>query len=691
MSAPVFVPPAANARPTPPPGRRGLWALPLLLSLLFVVGVVVWAYRNDREERAEQRRTTISDALSTEAQLRGRLELEAAHLRVLADQLQGQPRESASLAANAEVAAGFRRIWLSVTWLDGQNRILGHVPERLAPLLARGGAVDDPSGLSSHLVAAVRRPGGDAGAGAEPTEPNPYDVAGEKVVVRYAPGVLLKRGVPWWLSNKYQVQLVDGSDQVIASVDDTPLRVAAGERASYRVLVGGGMPGVYLELTQRTPLRAWWRSLPLGLLGGFLVLIFIATALLRRQVRQVSRAEAAWRTEAAWRGAMEDSLTVGLRARDLEGRMVYMNRAMADMVGYEPEALLGRLPPMPYWPADSLEASMMRHRRNLAGGAPREGYEAVWIHASGRRLDVMVFEAPLVDAGGRHIGWMGSILDITERKRLAERERRHTETMAHHARLTMLGEVASTLAHELNQPLTAISSYSAGVTNSLQRQPGADPAVLRALQKLGEQAAHAGRIVHRIREFLTRREPQLEACDLNEVAEGGVALLRRELERQRVRLLLELDPTLPAVVADSVLIEQVVINLVRNAGDALAAKAEAGAERRIALRSSCGADRRFVRIEVQDNGPGLAGRRIEALCTPFYSTKAEGMGMGLAICRSIVEAHQGALDAGEAPGGGAVFSFSLRAAAESVTAPAGAAWPAGFPVREPAGVEESAR
>jgi len=692
MSTTASTPPANGTRPAPPPARRGLWALPLLLSLLFVIGVVVWAYRNDRDEREEQRRTTISDALSTEAQLRGRLELEAAHLRVLADQLSGQPRESASLAANAEVAAGFRRIWLSVTWLDGQNRILGHVPERMAPPLAQGGAVDDPGGLSSHLVAAVAaegRPDGGAGAGVEPPEPNPRDVAGEKVVVRYAPGVLLKRGVPWWLSNKYQVQLVDGSDQVIASIDDTPLRMAAGERESYRVLVGGGMPGVYLELTQRVPARPWWRSLPLGPIGGFLVLIFIATALLRRQVRQVSRAEAAWRTEAAWRGAMEDSLTVGLRARDLEGRMVYMNRAMADMVGYEPEALLGRLPPMPYWPADSLEASMMRHRRNLAGGAPREGYEAVWIHASGRRLEVMVFEAPLVDAGGRHIGWMGSILDITERKRLAERERRHTETMAHHARLTMLGEVASTLAHELNQPLTAISSYSAGVTNSLQRQPGADPAVLRALQKLGEQAAHAGRIVHRIREFLTRREPQLEACDLNEVAEGGVALLRRELERQNVRLVLALDPALPAVVADSVLIEQVVINLVRNAGDALAggtaAPVEAGTDRRIELRSSCSPDRRFVRIEVQDNGPGLAGRRIEALCTPFYSTKAEGMGMGLAICRSIVEAHQGALDAGDAPGGGALFSFSLRAAAESVPAPQ-AGPPAARPGGEPAGI-----
>ena len=261
---------------------------------------------------------------------------------------------------------------------------------------------------------------------------------------------------------------------------------------------------------------------------------------------------------------------------------------------------------------------------------------------------------------GRHIGWMGSVLDITEKKRFEERERRQVETMTHHARLTMLGEIASTLAHELNQPLSAISSYNAGIINSLQRRDAEplDPVVLRALQRLGEQAAHAGRIVQRIREFLTRREPQLEACAINAIVEGGVALLGRELARQRVQLRLALDATLAPVVADAVLIEQVIINLVRNACDALGEQPP-GRERRIEARTSGSADARFVRIEVRDNGPGLKGRRVEALCAAFYSTKHDGMGMGLAICRSIVEAHHGALDATETPGGGAWFTLTL--------------------------------
>jgi two-component system sensor histidine kinase DctS len=316
---------------------------------------------------------------------------------------------------------------------------------------------------------------------------------------------------------------------------------------------------------------------------------------------------------------------------------------------------------MPYWPPDAVDELTERNRRNLAGQAPREGFEARWRHSSGRPVDVMVFESPLVDAAGRQIGWMGSIVDITERKQLEERERRQVETLAHNARLTMLGEVASTLAHELNQPLTAIASYGAGVTNSLAKLGVQDELVLGALQRLGQQAEHAGRIVARIREFLTRREPRHEACDLNDVITASLDLLRRDLQRRGIALELALSPQVPPVLADAVLIEQVVINLVRNAADALLAR-EGG--RRIAVSSRVAGD--FVRIDVGDNGPGLAGRRIEQLCAPFYSTKADGMGMGLAICRSIIEAHQGVLDASDTASGGALFSFSLPLSRESV-------------------------
>jgi two-component system sensor histidine kinase DctS len=627
----------ALALPPRPALRRGLWALPLLLSLAFVIAVLTWLRSTEQAEREEQRTELITDALSLQAQVGQRIERESALLADFAARLDHEapsPEAVDAFAAAPEVQQGLHRFWVELTWLDASNRILAHLPD-FAP------RPDLPSlsgiGLSAHLLAPLR--------------------SGGALVVRYSPTDMLRQNVPWWLARKYDVRLVDSFGEVIASTTEGR---EVSDRESHRISLEPTLTDAYLELIARDRVRPWFRSLPAMMVAGFVVLIAAITWMLRRQVIDVSRAEAAWRTEAAWRSAMEESLTVGLRARDLDGRLVYMNRAFADMSGFAPEELLGRMPPMPYWPPDSAEAAMQRHQRTMAGKSPREGYESQWLRADGTPLDVMIFETPLVDARGAQIGWMGSVLDITNAKRLEERERRHTETMAHHARLTMLGEIASTLAHELNQPLSAISSYNAGVLNSLQRAtPAPDGAVLRALQRLGEQAAHAGRIVQRIRQFLTRREPQLEGCSLNHIVEGAATLLKRELDRRGVALTLALDPSLPTIVADAVLIEQVVINLLRNASDALTERRDD--DRRVIASTRRTADPRFVCIEVRDNGPGLQGRRVEALCAPFYSTKAEGMGMGLAICRSILEAHQGTLDATESPGGGASFSITLRA------------------------------
>jgi two-component system sensor histidine kinase DctS len=617
--------------------HRSLWLAPLGLSLVFVLGVLAWVRANELEEQEQQRQTLISDALSTEAQLRDRIDEELAHVRLLATGLASKSPSEAELAAHPEVNAGLRRLWLSVTWLDARNRVLAEVPTE-----SEANRYED--GLSLHLTAPVGNDG--------------------VLVVRYAPALLLKRGVPWWLARKYDVQLVDSADQVIASSTESPLRAAQGPRPSYRVALTGplrssplaqaALTDAALELTLRDPAPTAIRPLAWVLVAGFLPLIAVASWLLRRQMRQVQRAEVAGRTEAAWRRAMEDSALVALRARDFDGRLLYVNRTFCEMVGLPAEQLVGLLPPMPYWPPDALDELTERNRRNLAGQAPREGFEARWQHSSGRAVDVMVFESPLVDAGGRQIGWMGSIIDITERKRLEDRERRQVETLAHNARLTMLGEVASTLAHELNQPLTAIASYGAGLSNSLAKLGVQDELVLGALQRLGQQAAQAGRIVARIREFLTRREPRHEPCDLHEVITAAVELLKRDCQRRGVALEVHLAPGVPSVLADAVLIEQVVINLVRNAADALQAR---DGSRRITVSSRVAGD--FVRVDVQDNGPGLQGRRVEQLCAPFYSTKADGMGMGLAICRSIIEAHQGVLDASDAGSGGALFSFSL--------------------------------
>ena len=643
------------------PRRRGLWAVPLGLSLLFVLGVVIWAQRNAHEEREELRRSLISDALSVEAQLRTRLDLEQALLRTLAAQLATAPRSTASLQASPYVSAGFRRLWIGLTWLDARNRIVAHLDNPDMPRDPHLGSEEDAAqpGLSAHLVAPVSTHT-DATDG---EVAHPHDVNSEKLVARYLPAGLLKRGTPWWITHKYNVRLVDVSEHVLATLEQPDTRWPRRDRAAqqdftYRVLVGPGLPGTYLELALREPPSSWASNVPLVLVGGFLVLIVWATWLLRQQVRQVLQAEAAWRTEAAWRSAMEDSALVGLRARDAQGRLIYVNRTFCEMVGRSADELVGRSPPMPYWPSDALDEAEQRSQRNLAGLAPREGYEAHWVHADGRRVDVMVFESPLVDASGRHIGWMGSMIDITQRKQLEERERHQAEAMAHQARLTTLGEVASALAHQLNQPLTVIASYNSGVLRMLERAGFDNDTVLNALRRQGEQVAEAGRIVQRIRGFLTRRAPQRERCDLPATLHRAVKLLQRDWRHQPVRIDWALPDTLPDVLADPVLIEQVTLNLVRNAIDAGLGAQRQPVQLRIQARAE--ASLRHVCVCVEDNGPGLQARTIEELTAPFYSTKAEGMGMGLAICRSVIEAHRGKLDAcASSELGGACFRFTL--------------------------------
>jgi two-component system sensor histidine kinase DctS len=608
-----------------------------VLSVLFTVSVAVWLQHSDSADLEARQRQLISDSLSLESQIGDRVAEEQLQLDAFARSFDpGLPPES--LAQQEAVVDGLARLWQSIAWVDADTRLRAVVPEHAE--------VAERPGLSAHLKAPLR------------------DAAGHVVghlVVRYAPAVLLQQTVPWWLAHEYDVRLVDGFGQVIAD----PLHSGRREvpfAEKNRHSLEPAMPDTYLELALRESPRPWWLRLPIVLMGVFLMLIAAATALLRWQMNEVLRTQAALRTEAAWRQAMEDSLTVGLRARDADGTLVYVNRAFCDLVGFSADELVGRSTPMPYWPPEAIADSMSRHLRNLAGGAPREGYEARWVHADGHPIDVMIFEAPLVDAGGRHIGWMGSIVDITEKKRLEERERHQTDAVAHQARLTMLGEVASALAHQLNQPLTSITGYAAGVKRLLERSGQPDARLVDAMARLGDQAAEAGRIVKRIREFLTRRSPQREEMDLGAAARRAIDLLGRELRRLQVPVEWAVAPGLPPVDADPVLIEQVVLNLVRNACDEMSAQPPALRRLRIAIERLDGSAQGagdLLRLDVDDSGPGLRGRSVEQLVTPFYSTKPDGMGMGLAICRSIIEAHHGTFDAADGALGGARFSITL--------------------------------
>jgi len=247
--------------------------------------------------------------------------------------------------------------------------------------------------------------------------------------------------------------------------------------------------------------------------------------------------------------------------------------------------------------------------------------------------------------------------DITEEKQVRELMDRHRESMDRSARLVALGEFASAIAHEINQPLAAIATYNDACLRMIEAGQADSAEVAEAMRKCREQARRAGAIIRRLREFLRQRAPALaDDGDLNAAAGNVVRALEADAERAGVALRFEAAPVLPAARMDRLLVEQVVLNLVRNALDAVR---ELPPERRAVRVATALEPDGGVRFEVEDRGPGVAPEVQARLFEPFVSDKTEGLGLGLSICRSVVESHGGRITHAPLPSGGARFSFTL--------------------------------
>jgi C4-dicarboxylate-specific signal transduction histidine kinase len=249
--------------------------------------------------------------------------------------------------------------------------------------------------------------------------------------------------------------------------------------------------------------------------------------------------------------------------------------------------------------------------------------------------------------------------EVHERTLAQERHRVLLEQFSHVARTTTMGEMASELAHELNQPLGAIANYAEGCLVILDSPQPALGEVRQALEKLLATTLRAGQVINRIRRFVTRHELGHEPFEPNRVVDEVAELLRDEAQRRRITLGLELAPQLPRLWGDSVQIQQVLVNLVGNAFDALSASEPV--EPTVVMqtrRVHSGA----VEFRVSDNGEGIPQERLEKVFDAYFSTRAGGMGMGLAISRTIVEVHQGRIAVESTPGRGTTFRFTLPVA-----------------------------
>jgi PAS domain S-box-containing protein len=405
------------------------------------------------------------------------------------------------------------------------------------------------------------------------------------------------------------------------------------------------------------PLSMWeeYRRTITGALVIIAIQALLIAGLLLQRARRL-RAEAELRESKEFMELSTSAGDLGLWVRDLERGDLWANQRLRSLFGFGQndvlrfDDVLARIHPEDRSQVDSLVQHAQEHGlpfeadfRVLSDGTER------WIAAKGQSLG---------NAPGRAMRRMGALIDITTRKKAELEEQRHRDELAHVSRVSMMGQLASALAHELNQPLGAILRNAEAAELFVQASPPDLQEVRAILADIRKDDQRAGEVIDRMRALLKRRESQWSELDLNAVAEEVAGLLRFDAEARRVKLTLELSRSVSGVRGDRVQLQQVLLNLILNAMDAMN-ECEAG--RRcveIGVRPREGE----VEVAVSDSGHGILAANVKRLFEPFFTTKPSGMGLGLAISHTIIQAHGGRLWAENNPDGGATFRFTLPVA-----------------------------
>lgn len=641
---------------------RWLLALPKYGIVLLLAALLTLLWLLHRNEVEEERTALIKDVLWLEQNLRFHLDSNEEQLQQLALEMTTLPDRRKMFRLRAAHMLNNAPDISQILWLDANEKVIEALPTNKLPdqeIAPFGPPVTEKSfelsrRLGKRLYSEPFFLEGNR-AFIELLVPifSEGDFRGMLIAV-YPLNSLLANQVPWWFTEKYRVEIVDDNDIQYASKTN----IQEKHNQTYEIPFDPPGYGMRLRVTSYgAPDNSLQRLLVAAiflLAGG----VFWSLWLVRDLMKKRTRAEEALRAEHAFRSAMEDSLTVGMRARDLEGRVIYVNPAFCRMTGFSPDELVGQTPPMPYWAPDQLEATYAMHHTVLAGKAPEDGFEITFQRKDGKRFQALVYEAKLIDGNGQHTGWMASVLDITERKNAEELARQQQEQLQFTSRLVTMGEMASTLAHELNQPLAAISSYNAGCLNLLNAGGSKPEDLLPALEKIGVQAQRAGKIIRRVHDFVRKSEPKRALCSFGDIIEDCLGFVEPEARKRHVKIECEI-PDLPPIPADRLMLEQVLLNLIRNGMDAMGQTRESQRLLKITTQLSD----RELRASVIDQGSGIDPANRDKLFTAFFTTKPEGMGIGLSICRSIIEFHRGRLWVEDNPnsptGHGTIFHFTL--------------------------------
>jgi PAS domain S-box-containing protein len=799
------------------PARQDRFATlgPLISVMLFLAAIIsaFWYLRNEeieRETEAVKRDTEIA-----QQQIRLRLIENQEQLVRIAREIVTRTVDAHDFGAQAKVFARERPELTHVTWLSSRR-------ERRASVSAAGFQDDslmksdgsDPSMPIANQSSAAETAFLAARDRRQPVYSPPFaDYNGTTVfqiqvplidrtgfsgvlIAEYSVEGLLRYSVPTEVATRHAIAVLDVREQVVSSTV-TPMPGQKAPRASilHEMPLAPAMNGLIL--------RGQGYRTSIGLISNTLFWMVVALSVLTvwmllgtwRHMRRRLQIQTALASETNFRRAMENSMLTGMRAMDMDSRISYVNPAFCAMTGFSEAELIGRKPPFPYWPPDRYEENARLQQQEVQGRSPAGGAEVRVMRKDGTIFDARMYVSPLVDTKGKQSGWMASITNITEAKRVRDqlsasherfttvlegldaavsvlsvqqgellfanrsyrlwfgadpaghallagsqlgrssgpdadeevddysglpsqhltdagsdpREvyvdslemwfdvrsrylqwtdgrlaqmliatditvRRHAEALAAQqaekaqvtSRLMTMGEMASSVAHELNQPLTAITNYCNGMVSRVRGDAIQKDDLLAALEKTAKQAQRAGQIIHRIRNFVKRSEPQRQAALAYAIVEDAVELAGIELRRRNVAIHTYVAQRLPQLMVDPILIEQVLMNLLKNAAEAIDNASLPVSRRHIELRvvpkhtPELGG---HIEFSVTDMGPGLPEEVISRMYEAFFSTKADGMGIGLGLCRSIVESHQGRIRAENLYNGSAIvgcrFAFTI--------------------------------
>jgi len=652
-------------------GRRSLWAALMALVVAVLVTLVWLAGRYEISQLQAALERDTADAVSD---LRSGLSRDVQTLQAL----QAQHTNLKTWSTQAQSLLRENRDWLRLEWRDAQMKSRAFVDSPLRqPVFDRTPRAEVLTEASQSCQRA-RRFNGPAystsyyvpqaeGLGMEVMELClPQTQEGE--LVGYT---LVTYGLQSLLAERLGQSLGRRNEVSFTEADGTRLAITGTHRRGLRLFTAQqllDLPGntLVLRLDSRRGEPNLFPNVLTALVTAMSIALITVMVLLVKDSRRRLKAEHDLADALAFRKAMEDSLVTGLRARDLQGRITYVNPAFCDMVGLPAHALIGHNAPMPYWPPEMVDEYKQRQAIRLAGNVPpREGFESVFMRADGTRFPVLIIEAPLINTQGQQSGWMGAVIDISEQRRIEEVSRASQERLQATARLATVGEMASLLSHELNQPLAAIASYANGSLNLLK-----DPEALAqsqddvhmALRRIAEQAGRAGRVINSVHDFVRRRDQAREAVPPHALIEAILPLVNLQARKLQVNVVTRIEPRLPAVWCDRTMVEQVLLNLARNGMQAMDRPECTGRVLVLqAKRAASNAEHSWVELSVTDVGTGIAPEVAEQLFTPFFTTKAEGMGLGLSLCRTVVEQHGGHLAFEAQSTKGTVFRFTLPA------------------------------